>query len=87
MQSNSNLKSQYEIANNLEIKKAKFMSSTIFQDQKMLKDILGIFKIYGPVDAISWFSKVKKFCVDNYSSPNEIISYFHILLDIEFHKW
>lgn len=69
------------------VKRTKFMNSTIFLDQKIIKNELGVFRIYGGIDAISWFSKVKQFCCDNYANPSEIIVYFHILLDSEFHLW
>lgn len=82
----SNLKDD-EMGRDQVCKKAKFMRSSIFQDQKELKEILGVFKVYGNVDSMSWFSKVKQFCMENYLDPNEIINYFHILLDESFHKW
>lgn len=63
------------------------MNSTIFQDQQFLKDMFGVFRIYDKTDAVTWFANVKKFCIDTYSNPSELINYFHILIDKEFHSW
>lgn len=68
-------------------KRMRFMNSTFFNDQKILKQQFGVFRIYGGIDAITWFTSIKHHCIKNYHNPAEIIKYFHIFLDSEFHKW
>lgn len=59
----------------------------MFKDQKELKEVFGVFRVYGGIDCRSWFANIKNYCNDNYSNPNEVINYFHIFLESDLHKW
>lgn len=71
----------------LSIAKSNFMVSTIFQDQKILKEHFGIYELYGNIEARAWITMIKAYCNLNYQSPNEILDYFHIFLSNELKKW
>lgn len=82
MQLDDNLNS-----NDNHLKKKEFMVSTIFKDQKILKEQFGVFQVYQGVDARTWFATIKAYCKLNYQSPNELMEYFHVFLHKDLQKW
>lgn len=69
------------------LKKKHFLVSTVFKDQKILKEQFGIFKIYQGIDARTWFTTLKSYCKLNYQNPNEILDYLHIFLEKDLQRW
>lgn len=67
--------------------RSNFIFSTIFKDQKKLKELFGVYKLYGEYDVRIWFASIKGYVNLNYQNPRELLDYFHIFLSKDLQKW
>lgn len=73
--------------NDNQIKKIEFLTSSIFKDQKMLKESFGVYQVYNGIDSRTWYSTIKAYCKLHYQNPNEVLEYFHIFLHKDLKTW
>lgn len=64
--------------------------STIFEDLPRLRDLFGVFHLFGDRgknDPAAWLSRIIVHLETNYPSPDDFCSHFHGFLSVEFKTW